>query len=71
MEGGVFISDSRLYFSQELSAILRDKGAKVLLTGNKEDIEESINCRYEIEWDRSSIFSLQSVIRNDILPTIS
>ena len=61
MEGGVFISDSRLYFSQELSAILRDKGVKVLLTGNKEDVEESINCKYEIEWDRSSIFSLQSV----------
>ena len=60
MEGGVFISDSRLYFSQELSAILRDKGVKVLLTGNKEDVEESINCKYEIEWDRSSI-SLQSV----------
>ena len=61
MEGGVFISDSRLYFSQELSAILREKGVKVLLTGNKEDVEESIKCKYEIEWDRSSIFSLQSV----------
>ena len=61
MEGGVFISDSRLYFSQELSAVLRDRGIKVLLTGNKEDVEESIRCKYEIEWDRSSIFSLQSV----------
>jgi len=61
MEGGVFISDSRLFFSQELAAILRDKGTRVLLTGNKDDIEESIKCKYEIEWDRASIFSLQSI----------
>jgi len=59
VEGGVFIADSRLFFSQELSAVLRDRGVKVVLTGNKNDEGESI--KYEIEWDRASIFSLQSI----------
>ena len=61
MEGGVFIADSRLFFSQELAAVLRDKGIKVLLTGNKSDSGERIECKYEVEWDRSSLFSLQSL----------
>ena len=58
---GVFIADSRLFFSQELAALLRDSGVDVFLTGNKSDEEESIKCKYDIEWDRSSIFSLQSL----------
>lgn len=63
MEKGIFITDNRLFFSQELSALLRDKGTKVCLTGtaaeNKEG--ESLNPKYEIEWNRNSIFSLQSI----------
>lgn len=61
MSDGVFIADSRLFFSQELAALLRDRGVNVFLTGNKSDEEESIKCRYDIEWDRSSLFSLQSL----------
>jgi len=61
MEGGVFIADNRLFFSQELAAILRDKHVKVLLTGNKDDTNEAIKCKYELEWNRSSLFSLQSL----------
>ena len=61
MEGGIFIADSRLFFSQELAAVLRDRTLEVLLTGNKNDEGESIKCKYELEWNRSSIFSLQSL----------
>lgn len=61
MGGGVFIADSRLFFSQELAALLRECDVNVFLTGNKRDEEESIKCRYDIEWNRSSIFSLQSL----------
>ncbi len=61
MEGGVFIADSRLFFSQELAAVLRDKGVRVLLTGNKNDEDERLKCKYEIEWDRASLVSLQSL----------
>lgn len=61
MEGGIFIADSRLFFSQELAAVLRDRTLEVLLTGNKNDEGESIQCKYELEWNRSSIFSLQSL----------
>ena len=61
MSGGVFIADSRLFFSQELAALLRDSGTDAFLTGNKKIEEESIKCKYDIEWDRSSIFSLQSL----------
>ena len=61
MEGGIFIADSRLFFSQELAALFRDRTLEVLLTGNKNDEGESIKCKYELEWNRSSIFSLQSL----------
>ena len=61
MEGGIFIADSRLFFSRELPSVLRDRTLEVLLTGNKNDEGESIKCKYELEWNRSSIFSLQSL----------
>lgn len=65
MEKGIFITDNRLFFSQELASLLRDKGAKVCLTGSIDKNEagetEVLNARYEIEWNRNSIFSLQSI----------
>lgn len=61
MEDGVFIADNRLFFSQELAAVLRDRNIKVLLTGNKNDTHEAVECKYELEWNRSSLFSLQSL----------
>lgn len=63
MEKGIFITDNRLLFSQELASILRDKSFKVCLTGNASETGngETPNAKYEIEWNRNSIFSLQSI----------
>ncbi len=60
MESGVFITDNRLSFSQVLAGELRDKGLKVCLSSDvKEDGEYSST---EIEWNRASLFSLQSLM---------
>ncbi len=60
MASGVFITDNRLSFSQVLASELRDKGIKVCLSSEvKEDGESSST---EIEWNRSSLFSLQSLM---------
>ncbi len=60
METGVFISDNRLSFSQILANELRDKGIKVCLSSDVK--ENSDNSSMEIEWNRASLFSLQSLM---------
>ncbi|UTC63086.1 hypothetical protein E4O05_04095 [Treponema sp. OMZ 787] len=61
MDSGIFITDNRLKFSQELANKLRDKGLKVCLSSEyKEDNKES-GVTTEIEWNRSSLFSLQAI----------
>ncbi|AGT43328.1 hypothetical protein [Treponema pedis] len=60
MNSGIFIADNRLKFSLELAGILRDRGIKVCLSAeNKPEGDTGITT--EIEWNRSSLFSLQAL----------
>lgn len=60
MDSGIFITDNRLKFSLDLAGLLRDRGIKVCLSTEPRD-EENAGSTTEIEWNRSSLFSLQSL----------
>lgn len=61
MDSGIFITDNRLKFSQDLANRLRDKGLKVCLTSEYRGDDETKSTTTEIEWNRSSLFSLQAI----------
>lgn len=61
MDSGIFITDSRLKFSQELAGILRDRGIKVCLSAEPKADGSEGGATAEVEWNRSSLFSLQSL----------
>ncbi len=60
MDAGIFITDNRLKFSLELAGILRDRGVKVCLSAESKS-GGTAGVTTEIEWNRSSLFSLQAL----------
>ncbi len=60
MDSGIFITDNRLKFSQLLAGELRDKGLKVCLSAEPQGKDTASSS--EVEWNRSSLFSLQSLV---------
>lgn len=61
MDSGIFITDDRLKFSQDLAENLRDKGLKVCLSTEPKAESKTMGAAAQIEWNRSSLFSLQSL----------
>ncbi len=62
MDSGVFITDNRLKFSQIIAGELRDRGVKVCLSAEPKKDDSEKKSFGEIEWNRTSLFSLQGLM---------
>lgn len=61
MNSGIFITDDRLKFSQNLAIFLRDKGITVCTSTEPKNEKNKSSITTEVEWNRDSLFSLQAL----------